>query len=511
AGGRPVKLTATREEAFNTLPSRQGLKSHIKTGVKEDGTITALEITYLWDAGAYADYGVNIGRAAAYAGAGPYHIPHCKIDSKVVYTNKVFGTAYRGFGHLEVLWGVERNLDLIAKDLGIDPVTIRQKNLLRIGDHTITGELFTEGHGRPDECLRLVKEAIDYAPQTAPKTPVKPHSGKLRAKGVAMLHKAPAMPTFTSCSATIKFNGDATITILISGVDYGQGTYTAVAQIAADELGIPVEKVKVPWDTDTDFSPYDWQTVASRFAVMGGNATIAAARDALAQIKDVAGQALGAPPELIDTGDSQAWVHGRREETAIPYEKLVLGYVFPDGHAVGGPIIGRGRYIASGLTNLDPETGQGRPALNWTYGAHGIEIEVDTDTGAIRVIQIASAFDVGKVLNAQQIREQVIGGVIQGLGSAVSEKFIFDGGRMLNASFVDYKLPTSKDLPLKMKQFFVETPHPQGPYGARGVAEHPMLSVPSALGNALAYATGVELFELPLDPERVYLALAKNK
>jgi CO/xanthine dehydrogenase Mo-binding subunit/aerobic-type carbon monoxide dehydrogenase small subunit (CoxS/CutS family) len=510
AGGRPVKLTATREEEFNTMPSRQGLKSRIKTGVKKDGTICALEITYLWDAGAYADYGVNIGRAAAYAGAGPYRVPNCKLDSKVVYTNKVFGTAYRGFGHLEVLWGIERNLDLIAKDLGLDPLTIRQRNLLSVGDTTITGELFTEGHGRPEECLRLVSESIGYD-RDAQKMPAKAataHSGKLRAKGLAMLHKAPAMPTYTSCSATIKFNGDASVTVQISGVDYGQGTYTAVQQIAADELGLPLEKVKVPWDTDTDYTPFDWQTVASRFAVMGGNATIAAARDAIEQIKEVAAQALGAPAELLEHADGEVWVSGRREETAIPFEKIVLGYVYPDGRAIGGPVIGRGRYIASGLTNLDPETGQGRPALNWTYGAHGVEIEVDTDTGAITVVKIASAFDVGRVLNEQQCRTQVIGGVVQGLGSAVSEQFVFDGGRMLNSGFTDYKIPTAKDVPLEMEQHFVETPHPQGPYGARGVAEHPMISVPSAIGNALAYATGLELSELPLTPERVYLALA---
>lgn len=508
AKGRPVKMIASREEEFHTLPSRQGLKSRIKTGVKKDGTLTALEITYLWDAGAYADYGVNIGRAAAYAGAGPYVVPNCKLDSKVIYTNKVFGTAYRGFGHLEVLWGIERNLDLIAKDLGLDPLEIRQKNLLRVGETTITGEHFTEGHGRPEECLRLVAEAIDWQAPKQPDKPVGPHSGKVRAKGIAMLHKAPAMPTYTSCAATIKFNGDATATVQISGVDYGQGTYTAMAQIAADELGIPVESVKVPWDTDTDYTPYDWQTVASRFAVMGGNAVIAAARDAIEQVKEVAGQALGAPAELMEHGDGHVWVRGRREETALPYQKVVLGYVYPDGRAIGGPIIGRGRYIASGLTNLNPETGQGRPALNWTYGAHAVEIEIDTDTGAIHVIKIASAFDVGKVLNAQQCKTQVVGGVIQGLGSAVSEKFVFDAeGRMKNASFVDYKLMSSKDLPDEMQQFFVETPHPQGPYGARGVAEHPMISVPSAIGNALAHATGVELFALPLDPERVYLAL----
>ncbi len=508
AGGRPVKITATREEEFNTLPSRQGLRSRIKTGVSKDGRIVALEIAYHWDAGAYADYGVNIGRAAAYSGAGPYVVPNCKLDSYVVYTNKIHGTAYRGFGHLEVLWGIERNMDLVARALGMDSFEFRMKNLLRPGETTITGELVTESHGRPDECLRLVAEAIGWDPKARASAPVAPGSGVVRAKGLAMVHKAPAMPTFTSCSATILMNGDGSANVLVSGVDYGQGTYTTLAQIAADELKLPLNKIRVPWDSDTDFTPYDWQTVASRFAVMGGNAVIEAARDCLRQIKEVAAQALQAPVDQIECGDGKVWTRGAPDH-ALDYSKIVLGYTYPNGNSIGGPVIGRGRYIATGLTNLDPETGQGLPALNWTYGAHAVDLEVDTDTGHVRVHTFASAFDVGKVLNLQQCKTQVIGGVIQGLGSAVIEKFVFDKGRLVNNSFVDYKIPTAKDIPTEMKQFFVETPHPQGPYGARGVAEHPMISVPSAVGNAVANATGVEFFELPLDPERIYLTLKR--
>ena len=506
AGGRPVKIVATREEEFNTLPSRQGLDSTIKTGVTRDGRITALEITYLWDAGAYADYGVNIGRAAAYSGAGPYAVPNCKLDSFVVYTNKLFGTAYRGFGHLELHWGVERNMDLIAREMGLDPYEFRRKNLLRVGETTITGECFTEGHGRPDECLRLVAEAIGWDPSKRAAAPIAPGTGKVRGKGIAVLQKAPAMPTFTSCSAMIMFNGDGSANVLVSGVDYGQGTYTTLAQIAADELKIPMEKVRIPWESDTDYTPYDWQTVASRLTVMGGNAIIEAARDCLKQIKAVASQVLHAPVEQIECADGKVWARGTPQRT-LDYSQIVLGYTYPDGNSIGGPVIGQGRYMAQGLTHLDPETGQGLPALNWTYGAHGVELEVDTDTGQVRVLKIASAFDVGKVMNPQLCRTQVIGGVVQGLGSAIIEKFVFEGGRLLNNSFVDYKIPTAKDIPVEMKQFFVETPHPQGPYGARGVAEHPMISVPSAVGNAVANATGVEFFALPLDPERVYLAL----
>jgi CO/xanthine dehydrogenase Mo-binding subunit len=508
AGGRPVKLTIPREEAFATMPSRQGLHSTVRTGVKRDGRLTALKVAYHWDAGAYADYGVNVGRAAAYSGAGPYDVPNCHIDSLVVYTNKTFGTAYRGFGHLEVLWGIERNLDLIARELGLDPYAIRMRNYLREGSTTITGERVTAHHGRPDLCLEAAAKAIGWG---EPRAKGEARDGKVRGRGLASLHKAPAMPVFTSCSAILKFNEDASVDLLVSGIDYGQGTYTALAQIAAEELALPVERVNVIWESDTNFTPYDWQTVASRFAFMGGNAVIEAARDCVGQLKRVAGQVLHAPEsELVCEDGTVRVVHD--PDARLDYRQLVMGYTYPNGNSIGGPVIGHGRYIAQGLTHLDPETGQGRPALDWTYGAHAVELEVDTRTGDIEILHLASAFDVGKVLNRQQVLTQIVGGVIQGLGSAISEEFLFDAqGRFRNAGFVDYKIPTAKDIPRRMSQHILETPQLDGPYGARGVAEHPMISVPGAIGNALADALGIDFFELPLNPERVYLKIKRSR
>jgi len=508
ADGRPVKIVATREEEFNTLPSRQALKTRIKTGVTREGKLVAIEVQYLWDAGAYADYGVNIGRAAATAGAGPYRVDNCHVDSLVVYTNKVFGTAFRGFGHLEVMWGVERNLDIIAHDLGLDPLKIRMLNFLRPGDNTITGEIFTANHGRPDLCLEQVAGAIGLEPRSAP--PDVP-TGKVRGRGIAALHKSPAMPVFTSCSCVIRFNEDASATVLISGVDYGQGTYTALAGIAAQELSIPVKKVLVTFDQDTGTQPYDWQTVASRFAFMGGNAVIQAARDCLDQLRQTAAQVLHAEVLDLVCEDETIYVRHNRHQR-LSYRQLVLGHTFANGNSIGGPVIGRGRYIAQGLTHLDPQTGQGKAAINWTYGAHGVELEVDTATGEIELLHMASSFDVGHVLHAGMCRTQVEGGVMQGLGSALMEGFKFDArGRMLNPSFVDYKIPTARDMPRKTTQFFVETPQLDGPHGARGVGEHPMIAVPSAIGNALFDALGIQFHELPLTPERVYLAIKRAR
>lgn len=508
AGGRPVKLTMSREEEFNTMPSRQGLYSEFKTGVSKDGKITALEIRYYWDAGAYADYGVNIGRAAAYSGAGPYEIPNCKIDSYVVYTNKVFGTAYRGFGHLELLWGVERNMDIVARKIGLDPVELRMKNVLRPGSVTITGEKITEHHGRVDKCLEAVVKEIGWSGYRSDKErETGKNSGKVRGKGIALLHKAPAMPTFTSTGVILKFNENGTVDLMTSLVDYGQGTYTTLAQIAAEELKVPIEKINIPWDCDTSFTPYDWQTVASKGAFMSGNATIMAARDCLRQLKETASQALRCPVEELGCENERVFLR-HQPDRYIDYKDLAHGYVYPNGNAIGGPVIGRGHYIAQGLTHLDPETGQGLPALDWTYGAHAVEIEVDVETGDVEVLKIASSFDAGKVLNEALVRGQIVGGVVQGLGSALTEEFRFSKeGTFLNPTFVDYKIPTARDIPRQMTQHILETPQADGPYGARGVAEHPMISVPSALGNALYDALGVDYFRLPLNAERVYFGI----
>jgi CO/xanthine dehydrogenase Mo-binding subunit len=381
--------------------------------------------------------------------------------------------------------------------------------VLRAGATTITGEKVTPNHGRPDICLERVAEQIGYQDRPAPGP--RKLEGKLRGKGIALLHKAPAMPVFTSCSAIVKFNEDASVNVIISGVDYGQGTYTSLANIAAQELSIPLHKVNVVYDCDTASQPYDWQTVASRFMVMGGNAVAEACRDCIDQIKDVAAQVLRAPENELVCEDEHVFVRHTPDQR-LSYRELALGYVYPNGNSIGGPILGRGKYIAQGLTHLDPQTGQGKAALDWTYGAHGVEIEVDTETGEIEVLHIASAFDVGKVIHEGMCRTQVQGGVLQGLGSTFSEGFQFDErGGMMNPSFVDYKIPTARDLPRKMTASFVETPQLDGPYGARGVGEHPMISVPSAVGNAIYNATGVDIRDLPLSPERVYLAIKRAK
>ncbi len=507
AGGRPVKFQATREEEFSLLPCRSALTYKIKTGVGADGRITAQKLLMYWDSGAYADYAVNVTRASAYSAGGPYDIPNAWVDAYTIYTNKPWGTAYRGFGHVEFFWGLERHMELVAQVIGMDPLEFRKKNLLKPGSTTLTGERINEHTGNPLKCLEAAASAINYGRLTPEEQERQARTGRRIGKGIATLHKAPAMPSFTSTAAVIKMNSDGSVVVNIALTEIGQGTATVVTQMAADRLRFPVSRVKVAVERDTDKDPFDWQTVASKGLLLTGNAVIAACDDLLRQAYLDAAQVLRAQTVDLDHDGEKIFVKQRPEES-VTFAALSIGYVYPNGNGIGGPLIGLGRYTAQGLTSLDKETGQGLPALDWTYGAHGVIAEVDPETGEYTVIKIASAFDVGKVINPGTMRGQCIGGMIQGLGTAECESYIYDDqGHLLNPSLTDNKILTAKDLPEEIECIAVETPQLDGPFGARGVGEHPMISVAPALANAIHDATGAELTHMPVRSEDVWRAI----
>jgi len=505
AGGRPVKLMMSREEEFNTAAVRQGLYARIKTGVKRDGKITAMEIEYIWDSGAYADYGVNIGRAAGYSCTGPYEVPNIKADSLTVYTNHPYGTAYRGFGHVPFHWAIERQMDLVAREIGMDPVEFRMKNAALPGCITVTGEKLREDAGRVDECIKAVAKELEWGKEGKQK------GTKLRGKGIAALWKAPAMPAYTSSSAILKLNEDGTATLSISLTEMGQGTATAFAQMVAEGLQIPFEKVKVVNRQITDYSPYTWQTVASRGAFMDGNAVLSAIEDAKERIKDTAAELLGAPKDELMIADEKVFVKDNPDKS-LPLGSIATCGVLPSGGGIKGPILGYGYYTAEGLTNLDPETGQGLPALMWTFGAQGAEIEVDTETGDVRLLKVVTALDLGKALNPKLVKGQIYGGVVQGLGTALMEEFVYDEkGVLLNNNLTDYKIFRAPDIPDKFVPILIENPQHNAPYGARGIGEHPTISIGPAVGNAIYDAIGVDLYDLPMSREKVWGALRKKE
>jgi carbon-monoxide dehydrogenase large subunit len=353
------------------------------------------------------------------------------------------------------------------------------------------------------ECIQKAAEAIEWGAEAPPSAP-----NKRRGKGIAISWKAPAMPPNAGSSAWVRFNEDATVALGVGGQEIGQGTFTVVAQMVAATLGIPFDWVQVSTPLDTLYSPYEWQTVASRLTWSMGNAVVAAANDLRNQILEIAGEHWEEDPAQLDIRDGEV-ISYRTERSFSLKNMVVYGLPLPDDQGWrGGPLIGHGKFMPSYVTSLDNETGQGKRAVvHYTTGCQAVDLEVDIDTGQITLLKIASAFDVGKAINPEQVRAQMEGGVVQGASTAIFEALQYVDGMPQNPGFVDYRIATSVDAPQEIVPIIVEVPQDDGPWGARGVGEHPMIPTAPAIANAVAAATGVRVFDLPLSAEKVFFAI----
>ena len=500
--GRPVKLNYTREEEFEDSYVRQGVHIKIKTGVRKDGKILAEKVEYVWDAGAYTEYGVNIVKAAGLAALGPYDIPNAWADSYCVYTNHPVGGPYRGFGMCEIHFGLEQNLDMVAREIGISEVEIRRINGLRAGGITGTGQVL-EDSGYQD-CLETVVKEMDYDTPS-----VSPSPTKIRAKGIAGGWKSPSMPTDVASAAIIRMNEDGTFFLMTSGQDIGQGSDTALTQIAAEVLSVDPSKITIRTG-DTDHTPYEWQTVASRTTYCAGNAVKLAAEDARDEILDLAQIKMGYGKRDLELRDGFV-VHKMHPEIKVPISTFALGLTMPDASGIHGPLIGKGSFVVPNNMGFDHETGQGtKPVAFWTMGVNGAEVEIDTETGEIRVLKMVSCFDPGKVINPKLYDAQVEGAMVQALGPALFEELKLKDGKVLNKSFVDYKIPTADDMP-ELVVKVAEHAEPTGPFGARGIGEPVMVPGAPAIANAVANALGVRFYRMPITADDVLKALKEKK
>lgn len=502
--GRPVKLSYSREEEFTSSYVRQAMTSRFKTGVMKDGRIVAIKNEFIWDGGAFNEYGVNIAKSAGYSAVGPYDVPNIWCDSYCVYTNHPVGGPYRGFGMAEIHFGIEQNLDAIAHKLGIDPVKIRTINAQKPGGFTATGAKVDAACSYV-ECVEKVAEDIGFFEEIEqPKNPK-----IIRARGIAGGMKAPSMPTNATSSAVVRINEDGTAYLSVSAQDIGQGSDTTLTQIAAEILSIPPEKITINTG-DTAHTPYEWQTVASRITYSAGNAVIKACEDAREQLFKLSSIKLGLLERDLKLEDGYV-VSVVYPDRKVSVAELALGLAFEDGSGIHGPIIGRGVFTPANVRNFDPETGLGdNPVTFWTYGANGVEIEVDTETGKIKVLKVAACWDVGKVVNPTLIEGQVEGAIVQGMGSALYEEIKLKDGKFLNKSFTDYKIPSAGDMP-EMKLTFLENPQWDGPFGARAIAEPAMVPSAPAIANALYNGLGIRLNQMPFTAERVLNAIKEKK
>ncbi|MGH7930463.1 MAG: xanthine dehydrogenase family protein molybdopterin-binding subunit, partial [Candidatus Binatia bacterium] len=490
---RPVQWVLTREEVFLTAHCQAGLVK-IKTGVKKNGTIIARQVEAVYDIGAYALTSTNTGRNGGEVAGGPYRIKHQNLTTYCVYTNTPPTGPYRGFGVPQVCWAYESQMDDIARRLGIDPLELRLKNLLHEGEIFVTGDkLVSVGIS---ECVKRAAEAVGWQ-ATAEQTP-RALSGKVRGKGLAVMIKTTMTPS--NSSALVRMNADGSAVLLTSSVEIGQGTLTSLAQIVAEELGLPLERVSVTFP-DTDVTPFDQSTSSSRTVFTMGGAAQQAAHQIRQQLLEIGARVLEANVEDLQLIDGFLEVKGTSEKRRSIPQLFQARY----GAAVGNMV---GSYDNQTTGGLDPSTGKGKGSVFHFMSACAVEVEVDTDTGKVTVQQVISAVDAGKAINPRQCHMQNEGSMIMSLGSALFEEMVFDNGQPINSTFLEYMPPSMEDHPDKFQSLLVETPHPEGPYGAKGVGEAGLGPIEPAIGNAVANALGgIRFTELPLRPDRILAAV----
>ena len=502
--GRPVKLYIPREEVLLTSWVRQAYVAKIKLAIDKEGMITGIRNTFYFDTGISAEYGANPVRSAGYSSTGCYYIPNVWTDSYAVYTNKPFGGAYRGFGLPELMGALEVVIDIAARKIGMDTIDFRLKNLLKTGLPTCTG---TPMNAHSLETI--VGKVVDRLKLKEKEAPTR--KGWLRGKGFALALKAPAMPADAASSALVKILGDGTVEVLAATMDMGQGAYTAYSQMVAEELGVPLDKIRCLYP-DTQSHPYDWQTVASRSCWSMGMAVKRAAIDAREKLLALYSEFWEVEPEEITI--EHGIVKCRKKGKAEPIdEHIQSGFPMPSGKYVGGPVIGSGTFVPPDVVYPDPETGQSpKCVVHFTVGAVGIDVEADPATGEVAVNKVTAGYDVGKAISPINVRGQIEGGTLQGISAGLMEGMYYDEhGKLLTPDFTDYKMVTTLDAPPDLDAFWEETPEELSPYGNRGVGEHSMISPAPAINNALYEALGIRIHTYPMGRERVYKALQLKK
>lgn len=499
-GGREVVLANTREEDMVSSPCRIGLEARVKFGATKAGKITAAEMIYLVDTGAYSDMGAVITKSIASDCTGPYNIENVWCDSLCVYTNHPYVTSFRGFGHAEYTLAIERTMDKLAFALGMDPLDLRQLNAITPGDTTPTQtELTKSNTGNLQECIAKLRRLLQWDQGNR----IEVGKNIVRAKGVACFWKTSSTPPDAASGAVITFSPDGYAHLSIGAVELGQGAKTVLGQILAERLKLDISRIIVSFEVDTQEQPEHWKTVASSTSYMVGNAVMAAADDALEQIKNISSIVMRCSPKDLEVAQGKIFLRDNPKKY-IDLTEVIHGYKYPNGNSIGGQIIGRGSYIMKHLSTMDKDTGRGSPGPLWTLGAQGVEVEFNTKDYTYKIVKAASVIDVGKVLNPKAAKSVTMGGMSMGLSLASREAFLYDdNGVILNANLRDYRPIRSSEEPEFLVEF-LETPQIDGPYGARGLGEHGLIGMPAALINSLSSAAQVDLGELPLTPEQIW-------
>jgi CO/xanthine dehydrogenase Mo-binding subunit len=488
---KPVRIVYSREEVFEVTSKRHPLKIRYKSGAKEDGMLTAIEVDILGDTGAYASYGGTVAIRSAVHATGPYQVPNVKVRSRMVYTNNSWSGAMRGFGVPQMAFAHESQMNLIAEALRMDPIEVRLKNCFRVGSETATGQTLMASVGI-GETLKRVKEWRDRL-IISEKDSKKPFIKKGTGVG-SMWYGIGNTGIANPSTAQMEIDPDGEVRLFTGVADIGQGSDTVLLQIASEAIGVSLGEICLI-RADTALTTDAGATSASRQTYISGNAILSA-------IKNLKQEAIKEASQLLNIDEKDLFFEEGKVKsrtcltTSIPIKEIAK----------------RGRRILRGegsfdpeTTRLDPETGQGAPYATYAFATHLAEVEVDTETGKVKVNRVIACHDVGKAIHPQNVMGQIMGGVAMGTGFALMEEYVPGEA----TSFVNYLIPTSKDVP-EVIPIIVEDQEPTGPFGAKGVGEPALIPSAPAILNAIADAIGQRIYHLPANLERVLEAIQRK-
>ena len=489
---KPVRIVYSREEVFEVTSKRHPLKIRYKSGAEKDGTLTAVEVEILGDTGAYASYGGTVAIRSAVHATGPYQVPNVKVRSRMAYTNNSWSGAMRGFGVPQMAFAHESQMNLIAEALKMDPIEVRLKNCFCVGSETATGQTLMASVGI-GETLIEVKEWRDrlIISKNDPKKPFIKKGIGVGSMWYGIGNTGIANPS----TAQMEIDPNGEVRLFTGVADIGQGSDTVLLQIASETIGVPLGEIRFI-RADTAVTTDAGATSASRQTYISGNAILSATKN----LKQVAIQEAS---QLLNIDERDLFFEEGKVKsrtcltTSIPIKEIAK----------------RGRRILRGegsfdpeTTRLDPETGQGAPYATYAFATHLAEVEVDTETGKVKVLRMIASHDVGKAIHPQNVVGQIMGGVAMGTGFALMEEYVPGEA----TSFVNYLIPTSKDVP-DVIPIIVEDEEPTGPFGAKGVGEPALIPSAPAILNAIADAIGQRIYDLPANLERVLEAVQKSK
>jgi CO/xanthine dehydrogenase Mo-binding subunit len=506
---RPVRIDHTRSDEFVATRPRVAMTIYNKLGADKDGNLLVKEADVLADNGAYTDYAPAITGIAAYRIDNMYRIPNVRSRFRLVYTNKAPSGGFRGFGNAQGAFALESTMDMLAEELGMDKADLRLRNLVQKGDTTTHG--FYIGSIGLRECIEGATRAVGWSERRDGNDPAgtaASYGRYRRGLGLACCIHVSGFrgffKEFDGSSAQVRVNEDGDVYVLTGEVDIGQGSRTMMAQIAAQELSLSMDSVRIS-NVDTDVTPACLGAFASRTTTLGGNAVLNAAQDAKRQLLEHAAGMLECSAEDLSLSAGEIFVE------ASPEKKLSVAEVARSAtfSAAGNPILGIGSFSPPNVVLPAPNK-YGNVSTGYPFAAHIAEVEVDVETGQVKILRFVAGHDIGKVINELAIEGQVEGGVTQGLGYALMEDIRMDEGSVVNPNFYDYRIPTMQDVP-DIESFFVESAEPTGPYGAKGVGEPALVPTAAAVANAIYDAVGVRMTSLPITPEKVVEALQEQE